>query len=81
MQQIFFDFLHSLKEEKNKDVCLVLSGIVVYGTFEATDKENNVILSKATFPSIPYSVQDHLAIPINNILAWGKREKRTAGAL
>ena len=72
MKAEFGKFMDTLK--KGDKISLVLTGIIVDGTFEEV-ADNCVVLSDATSPSIKKG-QYSLSIPLENIYAWGKKEKK-----
>jgi len=66
-------FLNTLK--KGDKISLVLTGIIVDGTFEEVDEDNCVVLSDATSPTIERG-RYNLTIPVEGIVAWGKKESK-----
>jgi len=59
---------------KGDKISLVLSGIIVDGILEEVG-DNCVVLSEAT-SKISKKKQYHLTVPLENIYAWGRRQKK-----
>jgi ferredoxin-fold anticodon binding domain-containing protein len=64
-------YLNSL--EKGEKISLVLSGIIVDGTLDEI-VDNCVVLTDATSPG--KKKQYRLIIPLENIYAWGHKQKK-----
>ena len=72
MKAQFGKLIDTLK--KGDKISLVLTGIIVDGTFEEL-ADDCVVLSDATSPSIKKG-HYNLSIPFESIYAWGKKEKK-----
>ena len=72
MKAEFGKFMHTLK--KGDNISLVLTGIIVDGTFEEL-ADDCVVLTDATSPSMKKG-HYNLKIPFESIYAWGKKETK-----
>jgi hypothetical protein len=72
METTLVKYLNAL--EKGDKISLVLNGMILDGTLEEV-VDNCVVLAEAT-SSDNKKKQYHLMVPLENIYAWGQKQKK-----
>ena len=72
MEPTIVKYLNELN--KGDKISLILYGVILEGSLEEV-VDNCVVLSEAT-SSISKKKQYHLIVPLENIYAWGQKQKK-----
>ena len=72
METTLIKYLNNLNT--GDKITLVLYGVILEGTLEEV-VDKCIVLSEAT-SSINKKKQNHLIVPLENIYAWGKNQKK-----
>ena len=72
MEPAIVKYLNELN--KGDKISLILYGVILEGSLEEV-VDNCVVLSEAT-SSISKKKQYHLIVPLENIYAWGQKQKK-----
>lgn len=72
METTLIKYLNDLN--KGDKISLVLNGIILDGSLEEV-VDNCIVLSEAT-SSLSKKKQYHLIVPLENIYAWGRNQKK-----
>lgn len=72
METALIKYMNDLN--KGDRISLIVNGMILDGTLEEV-VDNCVVLSEATSPGNKKK-QYHLTVPIENIYAWGQKQKK-----